>query len=144
MTDVKDHTTMSITLTEQDKITLRTAAYGAVSLLAAAGATGSPHKVATEGSVALASATGLVGHVLAEKSTGMNLNGKSVAELADHVLPALTASMSLLRKQAPAEADNFRGTVLVAVEAAARAQKGEPGPAMADMARKITEALDAA
>ncbi|GAB3139152.1 hypothetical protein [Microbispora hainanensis] len=135
---------MSVTLTDQDKITLRTAAYGAVSLLAAAGVTGSPHKVATEGSIALASATGLVGHVLAEKSTGMDLSGRSVAELADRVLPALAASVNLLRRQAPAEADNFRSTVLVAVEAAARAQKGEPGPIMADMTRKITEALDAA
>ncbi|MGW0195660.1 hypothetical protein [Nonomuraea sp. NPDC003201] len=41
---------MSITLTDQDKLTLRTAAYGAVSLLAAADATGNPHKIATEGS----------------------------------------------------------------------------------------------
>ncbi len=135
---------MSVTLTDQDKITLRTAAYGAVSLLAAAGAAGSPHKVATAGSIALTSATGLVGHVLAEKSTGMNLDGKSVAELADHVLPALTAAMSLLKKQAPAEADNFRGTVVVALEAATQAQKGGPSPTMADMARKITAALDAA
>ncbi|MEQ4717629.1 hypothetical protein [Nonomuraea sp. B19D2] len=136
---------MSITLTDQDKITLRTAAYGAVSLLAAAGAAGSPHKVATEGSIALASATGLVGHVLAEKKTGMNLNGKSVAELADRVLPALTAAMSLLNRQDPAEADNFRSTVLVAIEAAARTHQGQPSdPTVADMARKITAALDAA
>ncbi|MEU6716208.1 hypothetical protein ABZ897_32490 [Nonomuraea sp. NPDC046802] len=135
---------MSVTLADQDKITLRTAAYGAVTLLAAAGAAGSPHKIATEGSIALASATGLVGHVLAEKSTGMNLNGKSVAELADHVLPALAAAMSLLRKQAPAEAGNFRGTVIVAIEAAARTRQGEPSPTMADMIRKITAALDAA
>ncbi|MGI5290415.1 hypothetical protein ACQEVF_44760 [Nonomuraea polychroma] len=132
---------MSVTLTDQDKLTLRTAAYGAVTLLA--GAAGSPHKVATEGSIALASATGLVGHVLAEKSKGMNLNGKSVAELADHVLPALTAAMSLLNKQDPAEADNFRSTVIIAIEAATRTQKGQPSPTMADMARKITAALDA-
>ena len=81
---------MSITLSDQDKRTLRTAAYGAVSLLAAAGAAGSPHKIATDGSIALASATGLVGHVLAEKTTGVNLNGKSVAAIADHVLPAIS------------------------------------------------------
>ncbi|MGN9844268.1 hypothetical protein ACTMTI_39705 [Nonomuraea sp. H19] len=135
---------MSITLTDQDKATLRTAAYGAVSLLAAAGAAGSPHKIATEGSIALASATGLVGHVLAAKSKDINLYGKSVAELADHVLPALTAAMSLLKQQAPAEADNFRNTVIVAIEAAAQTQKGEPSPTMTEMARKITEALDAA
>lgn len=134
---------MSITLTDQDKTALRTAAYGAVSLLAAAGATRSPHKIATEGSIALASATGLVGHVLAAKSKDLNLYGKSVAELADDVLPALTAAMSLL-KQAPAEADNFRNTVLVAIEAAARTHQGEPSPTMAEMTRKITKALDAA
>ncbi|MGV9387130.1 hypothetical protein ACWDRB_65935 [Nonomuraea sp. NPDC003707] len=133
---------MSITLTDQDTLTLRTAAWGAVSLMSAAGAAGSPHKVATEGSIALTSATGLVGHVLAKAPK--DLNSKSVAGLADQVLPALTASMSLLNKQAPAEADNFRRTVIVAIEAAARIQKGEPSPTMAEMARKITEALDAA
>lgn len=135
---------MSVTLTDQDKLTLRTAAYGAVSLLAAADAAGSPHKVASHGSIALASATGLVGHVLAEKSKVENLDGKSVAAIADDVLPALTAAMTLLKKQDPAEADNFRGTVVVALEAATQAHKGEPSPAMAEMARKITAALDAA
>ncbi|MFI0790326.1 hypothetical protein ACH4Q6_32580 [Streptomyces lydicus] len=135
---------MSLTLTDQDKLTLRTAAYGAVSLMAASDAAGSPHKVATDGSIALTSATGPVGHVLAEKSKVGNLNGKSVAELADQVLPALTAAMSLLKKQDPAEAYNFRSTVTVAIEAAARAHKGEPSPTMADMTRKIAGALDAA
>ncbi|MFD7322097.1 hypothetical protein ACFV9D_13595 [Streptomyces sp. NPDC059875] len=135
---------MSVALTDQDKLILRTAAYGAVSLLAAADAAGSPHKVATHGSIALASATGLVGHVLAEKSKVENLDGKSVAAIADDVLPALTAAMTLLKKQDPAEADNFRGTVVVALGAAAQAHQGEPGPAMAEMTRKITAALDAA
>ncbi|MEV1169902.1 serine hydrolase domain-containing protein [Nonomuraea sp. NPDC049784] len=133
---------MSVTLTEQDKFTLRTAAWGAVSLMTAAGAAGSPHKAATEGSIALTSATGLVGHVLTKAPKG--LNSKSTAALADQVLPALTAAMSLLKKQAPEEADNFRRTVIVAVEAANQPQKGEPSPTMAEMARKITEALDAA
>ncbi|WP_245548150.1 hypothetical protein [Nocardia pneumoniae] len=52
--------------------------------------------------------------------------------------------MSLLDKQDPAEADNFRNTINVAIEAATRARKGEPSPIMADMTRKITEALNAA
>ncbi|MGP3960535.1 hypothetical protein ACTWPT_31440 [Nonomuraea sp. 3N208] len=134
---------MSITLTDQDKLTLRTAAYGAVSLMSAADAAGSPHKAATEGSIALSSATGLVGHVLAAKTRDIKLDGKSVAAIADHVLPALTAAMSLLKQQAPAEADNFRGTVIVAIEAAARTHQGQPSPALAEMARKITGALDA-
>ncbi|MGW7089365.1 hypothetical protein ACWGH2_38595 [Streptomyces sp. NPDC054871] len=135
---------MSLALTNQDKATLRTAAYGAVSLLAAADAAGSPHKAATHGSIALASATGPIGHVLAGSSKDIKLHGKSVAELADHVLPALTAAMDLLGKQDPAEADNFRGTVVVALEAAARPHRGAPSPTVVEMNRKITKALDAA
>jgi D-alanyl-D-alanine carboxypeptidase len=127
---------MSITLSEQDKSTLRTAAYGAVSLLAAA--TGSPHKAATNATVALTSATGLVGHVLAAKTKDIELNGRTVAELADRVLPALTTAMTLLGEQAPAEAGNFRRTILLAVEAA----QTQPSSTAAEMARKITAALD--
>ncbi|MFG1966032.1 hypothetical protein [Nonomuraea sp. NPDC049028] len=134
---------MSITLTDQDKLTLRTAGWGAVSLMSAAGAAGSAHQAATEGSIALASATGLVGHVLAKAPKGVKY-GRTVAALADQVLPALTASMSLLNQQNPAEADNFRRTVIVAIDAATRPHKGQPSPTMTEMARKITEALDAA
>ncbi|SDJ65802.1 hypothetical protein SAMN05421874_102591 [Nonomuraea maritima] len=74
----------------------------------------------------------------------LKLDHKSVAAIADQVLPALTAAMRLLRQQAPAEADNFRNTVLVATEAAARTHQGRPSPTLADMSRKITGALDAA
>ncbi|WP_188191991.1 AfsR/SARP family transcriptional regulator [Nonomuraea sp. SYSU D8015] len=56
------------------------------------------------------------------------LNSKSTAALADQVLPALTAAMTLLKEQAPAEAGSFRRTVLVAIEAATRPQKGEAQP----------------
>ncbi|MFE2303570.1 hypothetical protein ACFXAW_35845 [Streptomyces sp. NPDC059445] len=135
---------MSITLNDQDKLTLRTAAYGAVTLMAAAAGADSPHKVATQGSIALTTGTGLVGHVLAEKSSVGDMSGKSAAEIADRVLPALTAAMQLLKKLAPEAADNFRGTVLVAVEASARTSKGEPGPTLTATAQKITAALDAA
>ncbi|MFD9946336.1 hypothetical protein ACFWYW_30270 [Nonomuraea sp. NPDC059023] len=134
---------MSITFSDQDKHTLRLAAWGAVSLMSAAGAAGSAHKVGTHGSLALTSATGPVGHVLTKAPKGVKY-GKTVAELADQVLPALTAAMNLLREQAPAEAGNFRTTVLVAIEAGAHSGEGEPSPTLADMARKITEALDAA
>ncbi len=135
---------MSITLSDQDKLTLRTAAYGAVTLMSAAAGADSPHKVATRGSVALTTGTGLVGHVLAEKSPVGDLGGRSAAEIADRVLPALTAAVRLLKKQAPEEADNFRATVLVAVEASARTSKGEPGPTLTATADKITQALDVA
>ncbi|GAB4589446.1 hypothetical protein [Nocardia sp. IFM 10818] len=137
---LKEHTIMSLTLTDQDKSTLRTAAFGAVSLMAAAG--GSPHRAAVTGSTALYSATGPIGHVLAARSKDIDLRGKTVAELADQVLPALTAAMGLLGQQDPAEASNFRDTVLVAVQATA--DGGAPGPTATEMARKITAALDAA
>ncbi|WP_144126922.1 hypothetical protein [Catellatospora sichuanensis] len=134
---------MSITLSDQDKTTLRIAAYGAVTLLSAAGAAGgSPHKIATNGSIALGSATGPVGHVLAEYPKGKELNGKSVAEIADRVLPALTAAMNLLKAQAPEEAENFRSAVVTAIESATH--HASPGPVVSDMIRKITKALDAA
>lgn len=137
-----NNSTPSLTLTDQDKVTLAVAAHGAVALITAAGVK-SAGKVATSGALALGSATGPVGHALAEKQKGVKLNGKSTAEIADKVLPALTASMSLLKKQDPAEADNFRSTVVTAVEAGARAERGGPGPAMTEMIRKIAEALDA-
>ncbi|MFI6866153.1 hypothetical protein [Nocardia sp. NPDC050406] len=129
----------TITLTDQDKSTIRVAAYGAVSLLAAAGA---PHKGITQGSIALTSATGLVGHVLSAKAKDIKLKGKNAAELAEQVLPALTTAMAVLNEQNPAEADNFRSTVLVAAEATAHS--GKPSPAVTAMAHKITEALSAA
>ncbi|MBB5866853.1 hypothetical protein F4553_000232 [Allocatelliglobosispora scoriae] len=135
---------MPVTLTDQDKNILRTAAYGAVTLISAADATGEPHKAAAEGSIALASATGLVGHVLAEYPRDMRLDSTSVAAIADQVLPALTTAMGVLKHQDPAEADNFRSAVLVAVETATRGHRGQPGPALAAMTRKITAALDAA
>ncbi|QIS15517.1 hypothetical protein [Nocardia arthritidis] len=57
---------MSIALSNQDKSILRTAAYGAVFQMAAA--TGAPQKTAANAVLALTSATGLVGHVLAARS----------------------------------------------------------------------------
>jgi hypothetical protein len=82
--------------------------------------------------------------VLADvKAKEITLKGKNVAELADQVLPALTAAMSLLKQQDRAEADNFRNTVLIAVESATRPDKAAPAPALVDMTRKITAALDA-
>ncbi|WP_280421303.1 hypothetical protein [Nocardia carnea] len=137
---------MSVTLNAQDKATLRTAAYGAVSLITATSAFGgSAHKAATGGSLALATATGSVGHALADvKAKDIDLQGKNIAELADQVFPALTAAMNLLKQQDAAEADNFRATVLVALETATRTRRGAPSPALSEMTRKITSALDAA
>jgi hypothetical protein len=133
---------MTINLTAQDEITIRTAAYGTVSLLSAAGIAGSAHKIGTDASLALAATTGAVGHVVAN-AKGMKLKGKSTAELADQVFPAITESVRLLEAQDPAEAENFRTTIGVVIDAANRAHKGEPSPTMAEMTRKINEARNA-
>ncbi|WP_369023974.1 hypothetical protein [Nocardia cyriacigeorgica] len=130
--------TITIALTDQDKATLRTAAYGAVALLAAAGA---PHKAVAQGTTALSSATGLTGHILSAKSRDIRLPGKTAAELADHVLPALTAAMASLASQ-PDEAADFRATILVAIEAATSSRKAAATPAVTAMAAKIAAALD--
>ena len=132
---------MSVTLSPAQKSTLRTAAYGAVTLMSFADVAGSPHKVATDGTLSLYSATGPVGHVLAAKKKDFTLNARSAAVLAEQVFPALAESARLLAERDAAEAENFRATVTVAVQAAAAASKG--GPAVAEMARKVTEALSA-
>lgn len=131
----------NLTLSAQDEITIRTAAWGTVSLMSAAGIAGSAHKVGTDASLALASATGTVGHVVAS-AKGAKLKGKSTAELADEVFPALTESVRILG-QDPAELANFRTLIGVVIDAANRAHRGEPSPVMAEMARKVNEALDA-
>ncbi|MBF4997006.1 hypothetical protein IRT45_07550 [Nocardia sp. BSTN01] len=130
----------TLALTAQDQLTVRTAAYGAVCLLAAGSS--KPHKAATAGSTALLTATGTVGHVLAVKSKDIALAGKSVAELADQVLPALAAAVALLEQSDPAEADNFRTTVQVAIEAATADVR--PSPVTTEMIRKITAAMHTA
>ncbi|HEY1180478.1 MAG TPA: hypothetical protein VGF17_30345 [Phytomonospora sp.] len=131
----------TLSLSAADKSLIRTAAYGAVTLLSYADVAGSPHKAATKGSLALVAATGAVGHVLAAKTKDVKLAHRSAAALADQVLPALTASTRLLKAQSPAEAANFRDTVLVAVDAATR---GAASPPVTAMVAKVTGALDAA
>ena len=133
---------MTANLSTQDETTIRTAAYGVVSLLSAAGLAGSAHKIGAEAGLALVAATGTVGHVVAD-AKGVKLKGKSTAELADQVFPAITESVRVLEGHDPAEAENFRSTIRIVIEAANRAHKGEPSPVMADMTRKINDALAA-
>jgi hypothetical protein len=133
---------MTANLTAQDETNIRTAAYGTVSLLSAAGLAGSAHKIGTDAALALVAATGTVGHIVAN-AKGLKLKGKSTAELADLVFPAITESVRVLEAHDPAEAENFRTTIKVVIDAAERAHKGEPSPVMAEMVRKINEALNA-
>lgn len=136
-------TTPTANLTPAEKLTLQTAAHGVVALMAAA----DPGPISSTrsgmaGGKALSTATGLVGHVLAEKVKGLELGGSSTADLADHTFAALTASVTLLKAKAPGEAENFRAIIATITDAASRAHKGGPGPAETAMIRKITAALD--
>jgi hypothetical protein len=129
-------------LTADEKLTLQTAAHGVVSLMAAA----DPGPISSTrsgmaGGKALSSATGLVGHVLAEKPKGLDLGGSSTAGLADRVFTALADSVTLLKAKAPGEVTNFRDTITTITDAASRAHKGAAGPAETAMIQKIGAAL---
>jgi hypothetical protein len=91
------------------------------------------------GSKALTGATGLVGTILAGKDK-FTIKGRTAAEVADEVLPALTSTVKLLEDQDPGEADNFRSTVTIAVRQAVDATHG-PSPAQSAMIDKIHAVL---
>ena len=91
------------------------------------------------GAKVLTGATGLTGQILSGKDK-VNLTGRSAAEIAHEVLPALTATVAALDATDPAEADNFRTIVTTAVEQAAATGSG-PNPAQTLMIDKIKAAL---
>lgn len=138
-------TEQTSTLTAADERILRTAAHGTVVLMAGA----NPGPISSTrsgmaGGIALTTATGLIGHVLAGKAKDLDLDGASTADVVDKVFPALAASLEVLRAKAPGEVDNFRATIAMITEAAIRSHRGEPRVAEAEMACKIRQALDGA
>jgi len=129
---------MTDVLDQQEKETLQTAAYGAVMLVSVA----YPRVVATArtnivGAKVLSSATGLVGEVLSAKLEAKLPKGTN-AEVADVILPALRDAVAILERRAPAEVENYRRTVRLAVE---RGVGSEPEPVVADMVAKVEGAL---
>jgi hypothetical protein len=106
-------------LTEQDRDLIRTAAYGAVTLVACA----YPGAISTT-KASIAGAKVLTG-------------------IADVVLPALTGAMGVLKDKEPSEADDFRRIVTIAVKQAAQSSGGGINAAEQEMISKITRALDA-
>ncbi|MFD0365326.1 hypothetical protein ACFQZZ_28155 [Nocardia sp. GCM10030253] len=134
---------MNATLTTDDRRTLQTAAYGVVTLLAAGDPTViASTKASTAAGNALRTATGLVGHVLNDKPRGLPLKGRTLADIADIVFPALTSSIEILNSKAPEEIDNFRRTIDTAVLAAEQSQGARPRAAGSELIRKINAALD--
>ncbi|MRH88201.1 hypothetical protein GFY24_12235 [Nocardia sp. SYP-A9097] len=131
----------TITLSKADTRTLQTAAYGVVTLLAAADpGMISSTRISTSAANALRTATGLVGHALNDKPKP-NLKAATLAGVADLVFPALTESIRLLTEKSPTEAENFRRTIATAIATAAQTRGGRPHPTTAELIRKINSAL---
>jgi len=127
-------------LTGAEQAELRTAAYGAVTLISLAypGALSSTRQNVA-GAKVLTGATGMIGRVLAANGK-VDLKGSSTAEVAEKVLPALTASVATLSAKAPADVAEFRRIVLTASEQAASTGSG-PTRAHLEMLDKINAAL---
>ncbi|WP_329549980.1 hypothetical protein OG548_45175 [Streptomyces sp. NBC_01356] len=133
----KDVTT---SLTSDEQLTLQRAAYGAVHLVSVA----QPGVMATTranitGAKVLTGATGTVGQILSSKAK-IKLKGNT-ADVAAEVLPALTATTAVLKAKSPADTEEFRTIVTVAVEQAA--ERAGVSPARQAMVTKITGALAA-
>ena len=132
---------LDATLTADDKNTLHAAAQGVVNLMAAADPGPlSSTKAGIAAGKALTTATGSIGHLLAANTHGIKFKG-TLAEVADQVLPKLTAAVNILKAKAPQEVDNFRHAIGTLIQSAAGG--GTPKPAVADITRKINEALSA-
>lgn len=129
-------------LTTDEKMTLKTAAYGAVSLVSNADpGVFSMIKESFAASHPFANATGLVKDAL---TTGglPELPRESPAELEAVVLPVLRQSVAILQAKAPQELDNFRSTVVTAIDRVGRAYRGVNEDEAAATAR-VKDALGA-
>ncbi|MFJ1538816.1 hypothetical protein ACIODS_09780 [Micromonospora chalcea] len=127
-------------LTADERLTLKTGAFGAVFLVSNA----VPGVLAmVRESFAASGALADVGGVVKEAlTTGPlpQLPRDSTLEVESVVLPALGRSMEILRAKSPADAETYRSVVLAAAERVAQAHRGIE-PAEAAAIEKITQAL---
>lgn len=132
---------MSEPLTEDEKQTLKAAAFGAVYLVSNADHPGifNVLRESFAASAALAGATGLVKEVLTSGDLP-KLPKAPPADEAAVVLPALRRSLAILAAKAPQELANYRSTVVEAVDRVAGAARGVSEPE-SEMIAKVKEAL---
>ena len=127
-------------LTADERLTLKTGAFGAVFLVSNA----VPGVLAmVRESFAASGALAEVGGVVKEAlTTGPlpQLPRDSALEVESVVLPALGRSMEILRAKSPTDAETYRSVVLAAAERVAQAHRGIE-PAEAAAIEKITHAL---
>ncbi|MFB6397537.1 hypothetical protein [Polymorphospora lycopeni] len=131
---------MGEALSADEKMTLKTAAFGAVFLVSNADpGLRALVRESYAASGVIVETGGLVREAL---TTGglPDLRGESPTELATAVLPALEESVALLADRAPDELANFRTAVIKTAEQAAAAVSGV-SPAEAEMLDRIRAAL---
>lgn len=128
-------------LTDDERLTLKTGAFGAVFLVSNA----DPGVVALfresfAASGAMADASGLVKEAL---TTGPlpRLPRASAAEIASVVLPALSRAVEILAVRSPQDVESYRSVVLAAADRTARAHGGVI-PAEVEVIARIRAALD--
>ncbi|WP_349878686.1 hypothetical protein ABIH81_01650 [Micromonospora sp. HUAS YX12] len=127
-------------LTADERLTLKTGAFGAVFLVSNA----VPGVLAmVRESFAASGALAEVGGVVKEAlTTGPlpQLPRDSVLEVESVVLPALRRSVEILRAKSPGDVETYRSVVLAAAERVAQAHRGID-PAEAAAIEKIRQAL---
>jgi len=132
---------MSAMLTAEQRVTLKKAAYGAITLLSLSGFGGrAAKKEFSAGTVTLVGANGLVGAILSGGSEKFTITGNSADAIADEVLDGLSSTIAVLSDQDPNEAANFRNTVTIALSQAAAASGG-PTPGQSAVIDKMRTAL---
>ncbi|SIR09541.1 hypothetical protein SAMN05444858_106140 [Micromonospora avicenniae] len=127
-------------LTDEDRLTLKTGAFGAVFLVSNVDpGMLSVLKESLAASDAFADASGVVRAAL---TTGPlpRLPRDSALEVEAKVLPALGAAVRILREKSPADVAAYREVVLAAADRVARAHAGV-APAEAAMIERIRAAL---
>jgi hypothetical protein len=133
---------MAEALTDEEKQTLKTGAFGAVFLVSNADpGFFSTLRESFAASGALTGGTGLVKEVMT--TGGLPRLPKDSPELVEAaVLPALRRSVEILAAKAPAELENYRMTVLDAADQVANASQGVSARE-AEMLAKVKDALGA-
>lgn len=130
---------MTSNLTPDEQETMRVAAHGVLNLMASADPGPlSSARAGVAGGKALSTATGLVGRTI-QTAPRTPLRG-GFAEVADIVLPALTATVATLTAKAPGEDENFRRTIQLIIDSAAGSHGKPVHDAVVD---EIHQAMDA-
>ncbi|MCE1178167.1 MAG: hypothetical protein LWW86_03945 [Micrococcales bacterium] len=111
--------------TDQERDTIRTAAYGAMALVSKADpGFFAMFKESMAGSKALAAAPPQIQSLLKEGGMPQPPQGKSAEEVETSVLGNLTQAMTILKGKDPEQVEGFKNVILAACQAVADASKG--------------------